>query len=295
MSKHRFKWVFLFILIGVPLLFIQCNQNSAFCEECEGDSVSFEQQKLPGILSNVQLAGIDLPDGTEAKYLNPREVEFTFPDGYFLVAKNDENYQLMSGPKRYQCTCTGTGCNVILFPGGDGEEDQIGCSSCTSACTGKWITQEKAIAKVTEYVGIVYVDLGISFIESSSKTISCGADIDANLFFKVSDLKSKLDDFFKENELEIWDGISENYVSLPIQAFGKSFILRFNNNQSAGLNKALATSSMLPPPTCNCDSGGEGCDYEAITHKPCGICPPITVGHQCNSGECVSCSMIIPE
>lgn len=289
------KWVPSYILVLALFLLINCNKNSNVCAECEGDFERFEQQKLPTKLSNVQLAELDIPEGTEATYHNPNEVFFSLPDGYYVVTKNDEDYALSSGELRYQCTCTGSGCNVVLFPGGDSQPDQIGCSSCTSACTGKWIEPEKnkTDSSIIEYIDIINMNLDISIIETSNKPISCGAKFDANLIFKVPELFEKLSEFFIDNELEIWGGVSADYVSLPIQAFGKTIVLRFNNNNSDALKNAYSELSALP--SCNCDSGNEGCEYQAITHKPCAICPPITIGHQCNSGVCTSCSMIVPE
>lgn len=159
-----------------------------------------------------------------------------------MVTKNDEDYALSSGEMRYQCTCTGSGCNVVLFPGGDSQPDQIGCSACTSACTGKWIEPEKnkTDSSIKEYVGIINMNLDISIIENLQSSISSGAKFDANLIFKVPDLKMKMNEFFAKNELEIWDGVSENYASLPIQAFGKTIVLRFNNNNSDALKNAYS-------------------------------------------------------
>lgn len=295
LKKIQVRWVLFYTLITLPFILINCNQNSNICAECEKDFESFEQQKLPSKLSNVQLAELVIPEGTEATYLNPNEVSFSLPDGYYVVTKNDENYALKSGEMRYQCTCTGSGCNVVLFPGGDSQPDQVGCSACTSACTGKWVEPEKnkVDSSIIEYVDIINMNLDISIIETLNKPIPCGEKFDANWLFIIKDLNKELNDFFAKNNLEIWDGVSENYASLPIQAFGKSIVLRFNDNNSEALKNAYSELNILP--TCNCDSGNEGCEYQAITHKPCNICPPITIGHQCNSGVCISCSMIIPE
>lgn len=298
-KKEKYLILGLFVLL-VPIIILQCTNQNLDCEECKGDEETFAMQKLPVVLENFRIAGVELPSGTVAEYLSPKKVQFTYPEGYQLISMNSSGEYVMNDESEYECSCTGSGCNVVAMPGEKEGEWDVGCSSCTSACTGQWVEDDDL--QIDQNSVFINTRDDISFIQ---ETTTCTKGVDASAFFEIPELNQKIKEFLKKNELTLWDGKSDDHIVVPMTIFGTPVSLRLNSSQNVELNKKIVSKisnaenfvalSGDDTPTCNCNSGSSGCEYEPITVKLCGWCPEKTIGHQCIAGDCESCAMTFPE
>jgi hypothetical protein len=253
------------------------------------DSI-YTMQQVPAVLNNFYLNGLKVPDGSKAEYSGSRLLEIRFPAGIYLVSKAPSGKLSLLSDKKYQCTCTGEGCNVIAFPGNEGWE--VGCSSCNSTCTGKWI-EDEIVQESDEFLGFVDLDQGVAFAAESDVYMDAP---DANYIFEIPELQKEYDRFLAANGLQYEsEKASEKQQTVYVNAFGT--LISLNVPESTIKEKFKGNSFIISStgsPSCSCDTGDTGCQLNEITRKLCGVCPEITVGYQCLSGGCVSCTMAIP-
>lgn len=243
-------------------------------------------QKVPVVLNNFTIAGLKIPDGTTTKYLSDSEIEFRFPDGWKLIEldleKNVYNFY-----KEYSCTCTGTGCDVIAIG------DDVGCSSCTKECTGKWKGSSSTMKPIINsdanddeyFLGFVNFNLGIRKVEKEE--LSALPAFPEHLL-NVPEINTLYETFIKEQlKTEKYNpaNFTDNrYVLVPhpVNFLGFATFLNIPVKKEEG---ALMLRYMAKP-KCNCDVGSSGCTLKEIetiigTH----------VGWKCEKGSCTTCTM----
>ena len=205
---------------------------------------------------------------------------------------NAEGDHTMSQTGTYSCTCSGEGCDVIAVPKKGGDWD-VACSSCTSDCTGRWVDSDVGVNS-----GFINIDKGITFIQES---VECGDSPDPSSFFEIPELHQKINDFATNHKLSLWDGDSDDFVLIPLQAFGTPLMLKFDSNlppnvlaEVADNNIVILTDKGDGTPSCNCGSGSSGCNFEPIEYDA-GWLGKRTVGYRCAAGECETCNMTLPE
>lgn len=247
--------------------------------------------KVPELLDNFVLDGMKVPTGTHAEYVNSRIVSISFPEGIYVVTKLSNNEFKLENNKKYQCSCSGSGCNVIAFPNSEGGFD-VGCSSCNETCTGRYIPTEPE-EEGSLMVGFIDLNQGVDFANTNDAELL--SPINANLIYEVPELNRVMDEFLVNNNITYHDDTNNtSFKNIYLNAFGKIISLKVNPKELDGIKEKNNTNVLFGTPTCSCDSGSGGCQLEEIKRKPCGVCPPITVGYQCTAGECVTCGMTLP-
>lgn len=292
MKKVSSITVFMVLLV-IPFLFIKCTDQLMEAEDCDGDAI-LAMNPLPPVLDDFSIAGVHLPSKTMTEYVTPRIVNLTFPKGYKWVSVNSDGAYTMSGSSTYSCSCTGTGCNVMAMPPTKkGGKWDIGSSSCTDDCTGKWVDSDVGVNS-----GFINIDKGISFIHDG--LVECGSNPNPTSFFEIPELQQKIDEFLSTHKLSLWNGTSDDFVLIPLNMFGTPVVLKFDSDLPTKLltdyenKKTMILTSDDDIPTCGCASGSSGCEYEPITYRA-GLFGERTVGHSCIAGDCVTCNMTLPE
>ena len=269
--------VFLFSITFV----ISCQKNGDKKKEQEA---SLTPEAIPRVLQNAKLNDLQLPDGTTTEVIDDgATVRFKFPDGIMLAGVNKVagDIELLPGG---EYTCTGSctkGCDV-LYAGGS-----FGCSACdpaTVVCTGK----AKGSFTDLEGRGFININAGISFISEKSQTKGLFTGPSIKVLLSIPQVAEAMKTFNRKvygtDNPDFSD--ASQFREVGMNLFGCLVTYMAPARTHAKYANVPPDDELVDGASwsCRCDApaGSSGCTKDSgIGYK------------KCESGACVSCTMIV--
>jgi len=271
------------------LLIALCIASIAILNSCSENTTDPNEQllgesyQIPNKLYGATVSGLRMPDGTTVERIDLSEVRFTFPKEVQLAVYDSLSNSVFYFPEQsYECSCSGTGCNVVYYDG------DFGCSSCTATCTGKWIKGGPDAHSVPYMnIGFINLDAGISFVTSDQEFESLLPT--PSFMFDIPEVKIEMRKFIEGIyhtslvDESIFERFPERYTEVALNVFGTAFLMKIPNDVLEQ-NKALAryADEGGKKYECDCTSGNDGCTLEKKL-----------IGAACIAGNCTTCRMTV--
>jgi|GEM_PF-3363357 hypothetical protein len=192
-----------------PLLLIVLLGLLLACEKEERKKGADFCQYLPTFVEghSTYLGNLKLPDKSAIVQYDSSYFEVIFPEGVFLVYRNEGNQLCYAKKETYTCTCSGSsgGCTVFY-----GEDIGFGCqhSNCSGTCTGK-----KGSSALQDFA-LIDMNRGISFLDKDAKTDEL-FDLKA-IVLEVPEVNNALADFVKKHNIPTNPSKSSNYCAINL-------------------------------------------------------------------------------